>query len=141
MLPKWHIFIGLIFSLILLYFFKLSITFIILVFLSSILIDVDHYLFYLKKYKNFSLKKAYFWHKNLPRNHKPIMHIFHTIEFHIFVLALSFLFFPFFFVLIGMLFHSIIDLLEMLVIKDLSCREFSMIRYLLSNKKNYLNSH
>lgn len=93
MLPKWHLLFGAIFSLILyLIFPQIGIFNISLIFLSSILIDFDHYLWTIKRKKYFNLKEVYLWNKNLPKNHKPITHIFHTIEFIIFIAILSFYF-------------------------------------------------
>ena len=138
MLPKWHIFLGFIFSYILYWFTSISIFEASLIFLSSFLIDFDHYVWYGIRKKSWNLKSAYLWNKNLPKNHKPIMHVFHTVEFIIIVIVLAYFFKPFLFILMGMLFHSALDLIEMFYKKNLGCREFSLIRYLISNKKRYL---
>ena len=136
MLPKWHILFGAGFSLILYLFFNINLFNSIIVFFASVFIDVDHYLFYIQKYKNWSLKKAYDWHKKLPKNHKPIMHLFHTIEFLTLILILSFVSNFFVFILSGMLFHSGFDIIDLSTRKDLSNREFSLIRYLLNKDKS-----
>jgi len=136
MLPKWHILFGAIFSLI---FYKISPQINIfqasLIFLSSVLIDFDHYLWVIKRKGYFNLKTAYYWHKSLPLRHKPIMEIFHTIEFIIFILILSYFFKIFYFILVGMLFHSLLDLIEIIYHKRGKCREFSLIRFLILRKK------
>jgi len=136
MLPKWHVLFGFIFSYIIYWFTSINIFEAILIFLSSVLIDFDHYLWIAKRKKYFNLKKAYFWHKNLPKKHKPIMHIFHTIEFIIFIGILSFYSSFFFFILIGMVFHSILDIIEMFYSEKMGCREFSLTRYLILEKAN-----
>lgn len=136
MLPKWHLLFGAIFSLILyLIFPQIGIFNISLIFLSSILIDFDHYLWTIKRKKYFNLKEVYLWNKNLPKNHKPITHIFHTIEFIIFIAILSF-YFNFFFILIGIIFHSVLDIFDIIYSKKWGCREFSLIRFLILRRKN-----
>jgi len=137
MLPKTHIILGIIFSIALLYFFKISLFSASLVFSTSVLIDFDHYLFYFSRNKNLNLKKAYYWHKSIPDNHKPIMQTFHSIEFLLLVLLLSFIWKPFIFILIGMIFHSIIDIIDIYSkIHNLKAREFSLIRYLFAKDKS-----
>lgn len=139
MLPKWHILLGAIFSILIYFLFHITIFQAILIFLASFLIDFDHYLFSIKRTNSLNLKKAYYWHKSIPKNHKPIMHIFHTIEFMIVVAILSFFFNLFLYILIGMLFHSILDIISMIYNKNFNCREFSFIRYLLKDKNYYFN--
>lgn len=134
MLPKWHIILGFLFSLIL--FLILNLTFIqfLIIFFSSFIFDFDHFLFYIFRKKSINLKKAYYWHKNLPKNHKPIMHFFHTIEFLFILIFLSAIFPMFILMTIGILFHNILDLIDMIRSKKLNAREFSFIRYLILRK-------
>lgn len=113
MLPKWHILSGAILSLFIYLFFNAPLNSLI-VLLASVFIDADHYLFYVEKMKDWNLKNSYIWHKKLPKHHKPIMHIFHTLEFLFLVFILVYFWQGFFFVLVGMLFHSIMDVLEMI---------------------------
>ena len=136
MLPKWHILFGAIFSLILYFFLNISLFNSSIVFLASVLIDVDHYLLYIYRRKNFSLKNAYLIHKKTSKNHKPMLHLFHTIEFLILILIFSFFNSFFLFILIGMLFHSFFDLVELIYEKCISCREYFLTRYLLAKDKN-----
>src|SRR4030042_6710509 len=105
MLPKWHILSGASFSLILYLLFPITFFQISLIFLSSVLIDFDHYMFGAIRNKILSLKKLYLWHKSLPKHHKPMMHIFHSIEFTLLIAVLSFYFNFFLFILIGIIFH------------------------------------
>jgi len=136
MLPKWHILFGAIFSLILyLILPQTSIFNIFLIFLSSVLMDFDHYVFGAVRNKTLNLKKLYFWHKALPKNHKPMMHILHSIEFIIFIGILSFYFKFFLFILIGIVFHSLLDIIDLFFTKRINCREFSLIRFLILRKK------
>ena len=137
MLPKWHILFGAIFSMLVYFIFNINLFQVSLIFLASIFIDFDHYLFYVFRKKDFNLKRAYIWHKSLPKDHKPLMQIFHTIEFFIIIFLLSFIWIGFLFILIGLLLHSIIELIDMIYSKKFNGREFSLISYLVRDKKNY----
>jgi len=137
MLPKWHLFFGFLFTYLIYWFTSLTTFQASLIFLSSVLIDFDHYIFIMKRKKIFNLKKAYFWNKNLPDKHKPIMQIFHTIEFLAFTFILTFFWEGFLFILIGMLFHSILDIIYLFNKKAVFTREFSFIKYLISDKTKY----
>ncbi len=136
MLPKWHILLGFVFAYIVYWFTSINIFGASLIFLSSVLIDFDHYVWYGFKKKDWSLKNAYNRNKALPKKHKPIMHIFHTIEFLIMVFMLFYFWNGFLFILVGMVFHSILDILDIFYNKKLGAREFSFIRYLILNKRN-----
>ena len=136
MLPKWHILFGAIFSLIVYYFSQVSAFYILVLFLSSFLFDVDHYLFNLFRYGDVSLKKSYLRHKKLPRNHKPMTHIFHTIEFILLIGIMGYFSKLFLFVFIGIIFHSIIDLIDFAYYKKWGVREFFLTRYLFSKDKS-----
>ena len=135
MLPKWHILFGAIFSLIFYWFFFIPIFQSILIFLSSVLIDFDHYMSGAVRNKTLNLKKLYFWHKSLPKHHKPMMHIFHSIEFIGVIAVLSFYFNFFLFILIGIVFHSILDIIDLFFTKRMNCREFSLIRFLVLRRR------
>jgi len=137
MLPKFHIILGAIFSALMYYLLQITLFQTILIFFASILIDFDHYLFYVQETKKWSLQKAYNWKIYRQKKHKPIMMIFHTIEFLILVFILSFVWKGFGFILIGLVFHSIFDMIQLGYEKKLYIREFSLIRFLLRDKKNY----
>ncbi|MDP3026132.1 MAG: hypothetical protein Q8N63_00365 [Nanoarchaeota archaeon] len=136
MLPKWHALFGFVFAYVLYWFTSMNMFEASLIFLSSVLIDFDHYVWIVKRKGYFNLKQAYLWHKALPKNHKPIMNIFHTIEFIIFIFILTFFWKVFLYVLMGMLFHSVLDIIDIYYNSKIGCREFSLIRYLILNKKN-----
>ena len=138
MYPKWHVLFGAIFSLALFLIFPFIGFNVILVFLASVLIDVDHYWHYLIRKKDISLKNAFNWHKNLPKFHKPVMHIFHTLEFFI-VLCFFSLFFDFLiYILLGIIFHYLLDIIQLGYEKRIHVREYSLIKYLFSDKSKYL---
>lgn len=135
MMPKYHIFFGAIFSAIL-FFSGISFLNSFLFFLASVFIDVDHNIFYVYRKKDWNFKNAYRFYKKLPLKHKPVVHIFHTIEFIILILVLSYLWSSFIFIFLGIVLHSIIDIIIMLYEKRIIGREFSLLRYLLTNDKS-----
>lgn len=124
MFPKAHIILGAIFSLLLFLIFpELDKFGLILVFLSSFLIDVDHYLYYVFEKGNLSLAKAYRWFceshayvMKLSRvertKHKGCLLFLHGIEpmFIIYLLGV-YVNNLFNYILIGCLFHLILDYL------------------------------
>jgi len=136
MLPKWHILFGAIFSLILFLFFRVSLFYSIIVFLASVFIDIDHYFFYVKRKKDWNLKRAFKWYVALEKNHKPIMNIFHNIEFLILILIISFFYNIFFFILIGSLLHLIIDVIYLVLTDRMGTKELLLTRYLLTKDKS-----
>ena len=138
MLPKTHIILGAIFSLIVFLAFKIPIYGTILIFLSSFLIDFDHYLEPVMKNHSLSLKKAFDYHIQqgkiaLIEREKGIrkrgdFHIFHTIEFLLLTFLLGLIWDPFIYVFIGMVFHSFLDLIY-LIQRDIFYRR----KFLLTN--------
>lgn len=137
MLPKYHIILGLVFSAAL-YFLNINLLYCLIFLFSSVFIDVDHYFFYVIRKNDLSLRRAYVWHKSLGNHHKMIMQIFHTIEFLLLISVLAFFSNIFLFILFGMLFHSVTDIIEMLIDKNIYTREFSFINYLKTDKRKYL---
>ena len=123
MLPKHHIIIGLIASLILLFF--ISPFYSLLFFLASVFIDIDHYIWYTLKKKDFSLKNAYYFLKD-KKIKLPLM-LFHTLEFHVLILILGFFWQGALFLFYGMLLHSFTDIFDLYKRKKLGNRIFSLI--------------
>ena len=116
-----------------------------IIFFSSFLIDFDHYIVYVKRKKEVSLRKSYIYFKNLKttiQNHlknriniKTPLVIFHTFEFLILTFILALFFEVFLFLLVGMLFHSLLDIIDIQHnFKTLSPRPFSLISYLIKKK-------
>jgi len=84
--------------------------FVLLIFLGGVLIDVDHYLWYIVVKKSFSIKKAYKYMKDEYHGTRNMILIFHNIEFWISSLIISYFFpllFPF---VIGLASHVAMDL-------------------------------
>jgi hypothetical protein len=134
MLPKNHFLLGLIFSIILYYYANLTFFQVILVFLSAFFIDIDHYIWFIFYKKDFNLKNAYSFLKD-QGFHKPTLMIFHTVEFILLIGLLSFLNEFFIYIFIGIIFHSIVDIIYLIYLRELPCREFSIIRYIFLNNK------
>jgi len=122
MLPKYHILIGFLVSLIIVFTFNIPWIGGLIIFLSSFLIDVDHYLYYVFKERDISLKNAYNYflkirdkvNKN-KKNYKPLFIIFHGVETLIILLIfISLNFFRDFFswILIGFIIHLSLDYID-----------------------------
>ena len=125
MLPKYHILLGFIFSLILYLIFPfIGFLGFFIIFFSSFLIDVDHYLYYIFKKKDLNLKKAYKYffekRKKIISSTKfvndvpnPAMYFFHGIEILLVLFILGiFISKNFLFIFIGFSFHLFLDILE-----------------------------
>ena len=100
MLPKYHVIIGAIATLIIQVVFQLTILQSLIIFFSSFLIDADHYLIYALKKKDWSLKNSrkYFFKRRKrwiklsnkeKKQYKRPIYIFHGIEFWILLIILS----------------------------------------------------
>jgi hypothetical protein len=126
MYPSQHFIFGLIFSAILFFIFpKIGFLESSIILASTVLIDVDHYLYYVYKKKDFSLTRARKWFfKNrdiylgqIPAFQKENIYggicFLHGIEFILLLAILSFFVNIFIFILIGFFFHQILDLIEM----------------------------
>lgn len=135
MKPIWHVFFGLVFVTPVTIFSHLTLLPAVLIFFSSFLIDFDHYVWYVQRTGKYSIQRAYKYFPNIKiKKGQKFMLLFHTLEFHIFVGLLTFIWSGFIYVLIGMIFHSFTDILT---IKNYE-REYSLLDYLFSDKKNYV---
>lgn len=122
MFPIKHLIFGLIFSIILLLVFpQITILGFLIIFISAVLIDIDHYLYYIYKKKDFNLKKSYNWFVNngkkflslskKQRNKSYLGFCFlHGVEIlSLFFILGIFISRYFFFIFIGFAFHLILD--------------------------------
>jgi hypothetical protein len=121
MYVKYHVFYGLIFSALVYFIFpQINLFGALIIFSSSILIDFDHYLIYVFRKKDLSIKKAYWYcrylgdkYRNLPKKTAEKVHTplawFHSIEALIIINLISLIFPIFWFVFIGMVFHIATD--------------------------------
>jgi hypothetical protein len=91
-----------------------------LIFIGSFLIDFDHYLWSVVKFKNLSLKKSYQYHKSIhsPHKERDVLHIFHTIEFLILMVITTIILFKlnqiffyksFLMISLGIIYHQLFD--------------------------------
>ena len=101
---KDHIIAAIIFSAALFPIFK---WFTLIILLSAVLIDGDHYLWYIIFRKKWSFKKAYYYRRD--GTFHDLLDIAHTIEFWILIAILAIFFNFFFLVLVGITFHFILD--------------------------------
>ncbi len=142
MLPRWHVFFGLVFCII----FKIvspdtEYFLLFLMWFASVFIDFDHYLSSGLKHGVWSPREAIQHNYNIRQEivdtrkeeglcKKGDFHIFHTVEAHIIIGVVGLFFIPFFFIFIGMTFHSILDLIWMVRHDVLDSREFFIINKL-----------
>lgn len=129
MLPQYHFLFGLLFSLALYPFFGF---YSLIALAATVLIDIDHYIAWIIKSKNFSLKKTYENCVNNKIGNK--LFIFHIAEFWI-LLAL-FSFYPhyskyIFLIFLGVMFHVLFDLVYYIR----GQRTFTLIEWLIKRKK------
>jgi len=138
MLPRYHIIVGSLITPIIHFTFQLTLLQSTIVFLSSFLIDVDHFLIYVIIKKDLSLKRAslYFiqlkekWIALNPEeriNKKYVLFPFHGIEFWIFLLILTPVFPLIWFVLIGFIIHMVPDYIDLAYYKYPLYRKISQI--------------
>lgn len=130
MRPKLHVISGFFFSMI--FYLMIDITFLELtiLFLSTwLFIDLDHVLIYFIKTGNLNPKKFFKAHKiskeswqKIPKNqktkYKKPYFIFHGIEFLLIIFLLAQIWEIFYFILIGSLFHLILDYTEIILKKE-----------------------
>jgi membrane-bound metal-dependent hydrolase YbcI (DUF457 family) len=145
MLPKWHILIGFLVTLILKITTSLSNAEIGLFFLASFLIDFDHYLYYVIRKRDFNPDNAYEWfiekkQESLKlgleerKKYKKVILIFHTLEFWVLLIVLS-AFSKIFLVLLGgVLFHVLLDWMDLAALKEPIYFKLSLILTLIKNK-------
>ena len=146
MLPKWHILFGLIFSSLIYFFGIATITQTTIVFLASILIDLDHYFRFVIIKGDFSPKNFWKWSMEKRkkwlsmsiverRKKKYPLYIFHSIEFLLLTFILTIFYFPLIYLLIGFLFHLIFDYVDMIKKSGHFLNKFSLLILLKRNKK------
>lgn len=131
MLPKTHFILGAIFSILLYFIFHITAFQASLVFFASFLIDFDHYAWHVLRKKSFSLKKSYDFFNIKPYEKR--MMLFHTLEFILLILILSYFWRKFLFIWIGMIFHSLLDIIQMGYDDELKYREFFLTNFLRNN--------
>ena len=145
MYPQTHIIFGLLFAVLLALTGNYSPLAPFIIFASSVLIDVDHWFIYVKRTGKLGIKPSYDWFiarrndllKQKKRNPKfvvpKVLCIFHTIEFYLILSILAFYSQIFYWILIGISFHYLLDFISDVREKDHG-KALSMIYYLIKNK-------
>jgi hypothetical protein len=148
MLPRAHIIVGLISSFILfLVCPQITFFYALIIFLASVLIDVDHYLYYAFRKKDLHLSRAYNWFRGQQKRfaklkpserskYKSTIIIFHGIEFLlVLILLVIFINKIFLFILIGVIIHLFLDYYDLIVSKRDFYIKISQIYTHIKNKK------
>ena len=141
MLPRWHILYGLLFTLLLAFVARgVHPFYLALVFLASVFIDFDHYLAFVHKTGRAGLFHSFKYHRKQDemmraqerRGLKPKsdFYFFHTLEFHTFVGLLGIAWIGFFYLFIGMVFHSLLDVIDGVRRNTLHRREYFFFKWL-----------
>jgi len=111
------------------------------------LIDFDHFLWTAYKSKKYSVKKSYKDHYNRrynPNYERDLLHIFHTVEFWIFMIFIAivsnyfnfvFIYYMFTITFIGMLLHLTLDFTDLIKGHHLDARAISWIGWFKRNKR------
>ena len=132
MLPKYHFYIGIGTSIIV--YFISGFSNALLFFFASVFIDTDHYIAFVFKEKNWSLRKSYYYWKDEHYPYDELM-IFHTIEVWILLLIVGLLITPVLFLLAGMLYHELFDIYDMNQRKLYDARAISLFAWSIRNLK------
>ena len=147
MLPKYHFLLGLAISLVLLILFpNIGLISFLVIWTSSVLIDFDHYAYYVFKKKDFSLRNARNWFfrhgekidsikKEERKEYKEVILVFHGIEFIIFLVILSVINVFFSYILFGVLIHLFLDYAHSIYYKNWFSRKLSQI-YVIARNRN-----
>ena len=87
---------------------------VLLIFASAILIDVDHYMTYIIRFKKFNLKEAYWYFRNISKykNNKKILLLFHTWEFLAALLIAGFFYQIIWYIFLGFFTHILEDIYD-----------------------------
>ena len=146
MLPTHHAIFGAIFVLALWILFpSIGILGLSIIFLSSVLIDVDHYIYYIFKKRDWSLKNAYdhcyeegiHWLKLSPKKraeYKWTPLIFHGVELWLPLLILSYVHEFFLWIFLGISIHLFIDYVELIYRDDSLMSKVSQVYVYFRNK-------
>lgn len=110
-----------------------------LVLTGGVLIDVDHYLWYVYKYKKFNLLDSYkFYLKNMETNNftnvMGILLVFHTIEFLLLLAFLSFYYESVLAFTIGLLSHYFLDVIFLYSVPKRIITNHSIISWIVKNR-------
>jgi len=106
-----------------------------LVFVSGVLIDIDHLIHYYSKFKNFNLKRAYYFYKSdTGGSSVGDLFLFHHLDLFVVFVAFSFFSKSFFILTLGLLFHYILDYIHELYIIGNKIKARSFFGWMLRKK-------
>ncbi|MFA6023150.1 MAG: hypothetical protein WC781_03620 [Candidatus Pacearchaeota archaeon] len=146
MLPKFHILFGLIFSGIVLFIFpQIQLSGFLIIWASSVLIDIDHYLYYVYRKKDWNLNNSFNWFIDLSKKYNKLsieqrekvyfgFYFLHGAE-AILILLIFIYFFQniiLIYILIGFLFHQLLDLIDLYIKK---MKSYKLVSFLYSIHK------
>ena len=104
----------------------------------SILIDVDHYIFYVQRSGRYDVVGMFRYFRDVDRNLVKIPYlgvcIFHTAEFFLLVAILSAFFPACKFLLFGLFFHLLLDIVDLVRLKCPFIRAYSLTEHLIRRK-------
>jgi len=131
-----HVVASVILAAVLYHFFKWKV---LLILVGGVLIDVDHYFWYVYKYRKFNFFDSYqFYIKNIEINDftnvAGILLVFHTLEFLLIVVLLSFYYEPVFIFTIGLISHYLLDFIFLSFIAKRFIANHSIIHWVYKNK-------
>lgn len=139
MLPRRHALIGFLLSSFIYFTFQVNFLKVTILFFSSFLIDFDHYLYYIYKKRNFSVKNAYWWFREKEDKYKRKIskkkkkrirrgfYCFHGLEWVLlFILLGKIINSLFYFISFGMLLHLFLDWVD-LINKNHALHKISVI--------------
>lgn len=111
----------------------------------SILIDFDHYIFYVVSFKKFSVKGMFKYFERLfsVRDRVPYggLNIFHTIDFFVLMGVASY-YLPFlFYVLMGLIYHFILDVIYLSKYRHTFSRAYFIIEHFVRVRKHKRNGY
>ncbi len=143
MMPKWHIFYGVIFSSLLYFVTGYTLIASLIVFLSSIFIDLDKVILFILKEKSLNffefwrqeILKRKLWEKR--KNNTKFKHeirFLHGIEVFIILLIFSIIHEFFFFIFLGFFFHILLDVFDYVYHGEDFFNKLSIIYTMITNK-------
>jgi hypothetical protein len=104
----------------------------------SILIDVDHYFFYVQRSRRWDVGGMFSYFRSVDKNLMKIPYlgvcIFHTADFFLIVAIISAFFHPLIYLFCGLLFHLLLDIVDMVRLKCPFLRAYSLAEHLLRRK-------
>lgn len=109
----------------------------IVLFLSIIFIDVDHYFDFVCVTKRFGIRDMFRFHAYVWEHREGVygMSLFHTVEIFILLFLLGYTHYYFWIILAGFLLHFALDLYSLVKNKMLFNRAFFIVEYLLRRGK------